>query len=42
MVFLTPNLSSSVKALLGGIVGGLICLATSAGAQHGLAADATV
>jgi len=39
MVFLTPNLSSSVKALLGGIVGGLICLPTSAGAQNARVPD---
>jgi hypothetical protein len=40
MVFLTPNLSSSVKALRGALVGGLICMATSAGAQTARAPDA--
>jgi osmotically-inducible protein OsmY len=33
MVFPIPNLGSPFKALLAGMVGGLICLATLAGAQ---------
>jgi hypothetical protein len=40
MVFLTPNLHSSVKALRGALVGGLICMATSAGAQTARVPDA--
>jgi hypothetical protein len=40
MVLLTPNISSSVKALLGGIIGGLICLAPPAGAQNVRVPDA--
>ena len=34
MVFPIPNLSSPFKALLAGMVGGLICSATPAGAQN--------
>jgi hypothetical protein len=40
MEFSSPNRSSSIEALRGGIVAGLICLAASAGAQSVLAPDA--
>jgi hypothetical protein len=39
MMFLTPNLSSSVRALLGSVVAGSLCWATSAGAQNARPAD---
>jgi BON domain len=39
-VFPTPNFRSSVKALRGALVGGLICMATSAGAQTARVPDA--
>ena len=39
-MILTSNLSSSVKALRGALVGGSICLAAAAGAQNVRAPDA--
>ena len=35
MMFLSTNRTSSLKALLGAMLGGLVCFATSSGAQNG-------